>query len=254
MLAEHGVQIAPSTFYAHAARGFGPTPAELEEAYAANTLHRLWVANRRLYGRRKLHKTARRQGLDLGRDQVERLMRISGIRGVRRGSGHTTTTSRPGAPRHPDRIGRDWQAATCPDQWWVADFSYVSTTRGFCYVSFITDVYSRRILGWRVSTSKTTPLVLSALEQALATRRRADTTFTTDGLLHHSDAGSQGGFNRSSQHLDCGGVWWDDRRRSCRRRRWGLDGSGPRIGRCALRCVHRDGRCRRGMCSGASGG
>lgn len=93
VLNEHGLGIAPSTFYAHAARGFGPTEAELADAYAANQLHRLWVRNRRLYGRRKLWKTARRAGIDVGRDQVERLMRLAGIDGVRRGKHRIVTTS-----------------------------------------------------------------------------------------------------------------------------------------------------------------
>ena len=192
MLNEHGIQIAPSTYYAYAARGFGPTDAEYDDAYAANVLHQLWVKNRRLYGRRKLWKTARRADHDWGRDAVERLMKITGIEGVRRGRRKTITTQRDDrAPRHQDHIKRRWNEPTRPDQWWVADFTYVWTPAGFCHVSFVTDVYSRRILGWRVTTSKTTPLVLSALEQALFTRRRTSFEFTTQGLLHHSDAGSQ---------------------------------------------------------------
>ena len=86
---------------------------------------------------------------------------------------------------------RAWGTPTAPDQWWVADFTYVWTIAGFVYVSFVTDVYSRRILGWRASMSKTTDLVLSALEQALFLRRRSNPTFTSDGLIHHSDAGAQ---------------------------------------------------------------
>lgn len=192
MLNEHGIQIAPSTFHAYAVRGFEPTPAELADAYAANEVHRLWVANRRLYGRRKLWKAAVRAQHEWGRDQVERLMKIAGIEGVRRGRRTTVTTERDDkVPRHPDHVKRQWAWPTRPDQWWVADFTYVWTPAGFCYVSFVTDVFSRRILGWRVTTSKTTPLVLSALEQALFTRRRTSFEFTTDGLLHHSDAGSQ---------------------------------------------------------------
>ena len=192
VLAEHDIKIAPSTYWAHAKRGFGPTEAELDDAFSANELFDLWVANRRLYGRRKLWKTARRAGKTWGRDQVERLMRILGIDGVRRGKRHTITTQAdPRAPRHPDHIKRQWGWPTAPDLWWVADFTYVWTPNGFCYVSFVTDVFSRRILGWRVTTTKTTPLVLSALEGAMATRRRGSFEFTTDGLLHHSDAGSQ---------------------------------------------------------------
>lgn len=192
VLNRHGLGIAPSTYYAHAKRGFAPTEAELADAYAANDLFDLWVANRRLYGRRKLWKAARRTGMDIGRDQVARLMGIAGMDGVRRGRRRTVTTERdPRAARHPDHIRRRWSWPTRPDQWWVADFTYVWTTAGFCYVSLITDVFSRRVLGWRVTTSKTTPLVLSALEQALFTRRRTSFEFTTTGLLHHSDAGSQ---------------------------------------------------------------
>uniref|UniRef100_UPI00123D7567 DDE-type integrase/transposase/recombinase n=1 Tax=Nesterenkonia ebinurensis TaxID=2608252 RepID=UPI00123D7567 len=210
VLSQHGIQIAPSTYYAYAARGFGPTEAELADAYEANALFDRWAKNRRLYGRRKLWKTAKRAGIDIGRDRCERLMRLAGIDGVRRGKRRVRTTkSDRSAPRHPDHVNRRWGLPRRPDQWWVADFSYVWTTAGFCYVSFITDVYSRRILGWRVSTSKATPLVLSALEQALFTRRRANVEFTSTGLLHHSDAGSQGGFNWSSQHLSIVEVFND---------------------------------------------
>jgi putative transposase len=192
VLTEHGITIAPSTYFLYAARRCGPTGAELADAYAADELFDLWVANRRLYGRRKLWKAAVRAGYDLGRDRVERLMKIAGITGIRRGRHRTiTTTTDPKAPRHRDHIKRRWSHPVRPDQWWVADFSYVHTSAGLCYVSFITDVYSRAILGWRVSTSKATPLVLSALEQALFTRRRTSFSFTTNGLVHHSDAGSQ---------------------------------------------------------------
>lgn len=197
VLNEHGITIAPSTYYAYRARGFGPTVVELEEAYAAHELYRLWVKNRSLYGQHKLWKAAARASIDRGRDQVARLMSICGITGVVRGR-HTTLTTRRGndaAARHPDHINRAWNHPTRPDQWWVADFTYVWTLAGFVYVSFVTDVFSRRILGWRVATSKTTPLVLSALDQAVFTRRRhgeqGGYEFTADGLVHHSDAGSQ---------------------------------------------------------------
>lgn len=197
MLNEHDIsRIALSTYYEHAARGFGPTDAELIDAYAANELRSLWERDRGLYGQHKLWKSAHRAGVIRGRDQVARLMAIAGIRGARRGKRSTITTRRDDtAARHPDHIKRAWDAPTRPDQWWVADFTYVWTLAGFVYVSFVTDVYSRRILGWRVTTSKTTPLVLSALEQAVFTRRRGHTDhgfeFTTTGLVHHSDAGSQ---------------------------------------------------------------
>ena len=206
MLTEHGVTIAPSTYYSRVACPV--SAAELADAYAANILVDLFRVHRRLYGVRKLWHAARRAGHDWGRDQVGRLMALAGIDGVRRGRRTTTTTRRDtAAPRHPDLIDRAWATPTRPDQWWCADFTYVWTLAGFVYVSFITDVYSRRILGWRVSTSKTTPLVTSALEQALFTRRRGNADFTATGLVHHSDAGSQGGLNRSSQHLTISEVF-----------------------------------------------
>ena len=190
VLTEHGLPIAPSTVHQRVASPV--SPAELADAYAANTLLDLHRANRGVYGVRKLWHTARRAGHDWGRDQVGRLMGIAGIDGVRRGRHSTVTTTRQqAAPRHPDLIDRAWATPSRPDQWWVADFTYVWTLARFVYVSFVTDVYSRRILGWRVSTSKTTPLVSSALEQALFTRRRGNVAFTATGLVHHSDAGSQ---------------------------------------------------------------
>lgn len=133
----------------------------------------------------------------VGREQVARLMRIAGLQGVRRGQHRVrTTTGDHGAARHPDLVKRGWlEDPNRPDALWVADFTYVWTACGFVYTSFITDVYSRRILGWRVSTNKTVDLVTAALAQALATRRRADADFSGQGLIHHSDAGSQGGFN-----------------------------------------------------------
>jgi putative transposase len=199
VLTEHGLPIAPSTVHQRVASPV--SPAELADAYAANTLLDLHRANRGVYGVRKLWHTARRAGHDWGRDQVGRLMGIAGIDGVRRGRHSTVTTTRQqAAPRHPDLIDRAWATPSRPDQWWVADFTYVWTLARFVYVSFVTDVYSRRILGWRVSTSKTTPLVSSALEQALFTRRRGNVAFTATGLVHHSDAGSQTGFKGSSQH------------------------------------------------------
>jgi putative transposase len=190
VLNEHDVPIAPSTYHARQAQPV--SDAELDDAWMANTLLDIWRANRSLYGADKLATAARKKGHNIGRDQVARLMKIVGITGNIRGKHRTwTTRSDPSGVRHPDLINRAWNTPTRPDQWWVADFTYVWTLAGFAYVSFVTDVYSRRILGWRVSMSKTTPLVLSALEQALFTRRRTDVRFTSTGLVFHSDAGSQ---------------------------------------------------------------
>ncbi|MFH0412769.1 DDE-type integrase/transposase/recombinase [Corynebacterium sp. L4756] len=251
-LTAHGIAIAPSTFYAHQARGFGPSEAELDEAYHAHRIFRLWEGNRKVYGRRKLWKTAIRDGMTIGRDQVERLMKITGIHGVSRGMHcKKTTVAHPAHRRHPDLINRRWSHPTRPDQWWIADFTYVWTSKGFCYVAFIVDAYSRMILGWVV-----TRMVLMALEHALFSRKRTRMGFTATGIVHHSDAGAQGGFNRSSQHLDNGGVWWRGKtglRRPEMRPR-GFVGSGGQTGRCGRRCGRLDGLLRRGWCSGSSGG
>jgi transposase InsO family protein len=190
VLSEHDVQIAPSTYHAH--KACPVSDAELADAVMANTMLDLWRANRSLYGADKLATAMRKAGHDIGRDQVARLMKIVGIEGNIRGKHRTWTTRRdPAGIRHPDLINRAWSTPARPDQWWCADFTYVWTLAGFAYASFVTDVYSRRILGWRVSMSKATPLVLSALEQALFTRRRTDVRFTSSGLVFHSDAGSQ---------------------------------------------------------------
>jgi putative transposase len=190
VFSEHGLPIAPSTYWAHNACPV--SSAEWHDAHMANRCVDVWRANRGVYGADKLATAMRKAGYDVGRDQVARLMRIAGIEGVTRGKHHTVTTRRdPAAGRHPDLINRAWTTPTRPDQWWVADFTYVWTLAGFVYVSFVTDVYSRRILGWRVAATKTTPLVMSALEQALFTRRRHDARFSSAGLVFHSDAGSQ---------------------------------------------------------------
>lgn len=190
VLSEHGITIAPSTYHAHKAVPI--SPAALQDAYMANALYTLWVENWRVYGARKLWHAARKIGLDVGRDQVARLMRIAGIVGVVRGRHTTRTTVRDqDAPRHPDLVKRAWRAPTGTDQLWVADFSYVWTLTGFVYVAFVVDVFSRRILGWRVSTSMRTSLVTDALHQALTTRKVNESHWESTGLVHHSDAGAQ---------------------------------------------------------------
>ena len=190
VLSQHEQPIAPSTYRAH--KACPVSQADWDDAHMANAALEVWRVNRSLYGADKLATAMVKAGHQVGRDQVARLMGIVGIKGVTRGTHRTVTTRRdPAAARHPDLIRRAWGTPTRPDQWWVADFTYVWTLVGFVYTSFVTDVFSRRILGWRVSASKATPLVMSALEQALFTRRRHDARFTAQGLVFHSDAGSQ---------------------------------------------------------------
>ena len=149
-----------------------------------------------VYGADKVWKQMNRERIAVARCTVERLMKQLGLRGVMRGKRVRTTVPDAIAPRPLDRVNRQFKAAR-PNQLWVSDFTYVSTWQGWLYVAFVIDVFARRIVGWRVSSSMTTDFVLDALEQALYARRPGD-----DGtLIHHSDRGSQGGFNRSSQHL-----------------------------------------------------
>lgn len=154
-------------------------------------IRQTYSANYSCYGVVKMWRALRREGVDVGRDRVARLMRAVGLSGAVRGRHRTVTTvASRGAARHPDLVHRGWDV-TVPDTVWVADFTYVWTYQGFVYVAFITDVASRRLLGWQVSASKETALVSSALQHALFIRRRGTATFTTRGLVHHSDAGSQ---------------------------------------------------------------
>jgi hypothetical protein len=131
----------------------------------------------------------RRQDLAVSKRQVDRLMRELRINGLVRGKGVRTTIPDRNAARAPDLLDRDF-TAPAPNRRWVADFTYVRTWAGFVYVSFVIDCYSRAIVGWHAATVKTTPLVTTALRMGLWRRDRAGHP-ATDGLIYHSDAGSQ---------------------------------------------------------------
>ena len=158
-------------------------------------IERVWQANLQVYGADKVWRQLNREGIVVARCTVERLMRRQGLRGVMRGKVVRTTISDSKAPCPLDRVNRQFKADR-PNQLWVSDFTYVSTWQGWQYVAFVIDVYARRIVGWRQSSSMRTDFVLDALEQALYDRQPE----RTDALIHHSDRGSQGAFNRSSQH------------------------------------------------------
>jgi transposase InsO family protein len=138
-----------------------------------------------VYGARKVWLQLGREGYPVARCTVARLMSDLGLRGVRRGAFKVTTTSDGSALRPADLVDRDFRASR-PNQLWVADITYVATWNGFVYVAFVTDVFSRRIVGWRVSRSLRSDLALNALEMALWARGK-----NADGLVHHSDRGSQ---------------------------------------------------------------
>ena len=158
----------------------------MRDAGLASQVQRVYDQNLRVYGADKVWRQLRREGTVVARCTVERLMRLRGLAGARRGKKVRTTVPDAKAACPLDRVNRQFKAQR-PNQLWVADFTYVSTWQGFVYVAFVIDVFARYIVGWRVSTTMQTDFVLDALEQALYARRRE-----RDGaLVHHSDRGSQ---------------------------------------------------------------
>jgi len=192
----HGVEpicrvlpIAPSTYHAHAARRSDPgrLPARAHRDAAVKIqIGRVYNENFRVYGVRKVWRQLVREGEDVARYTVARLMKTMGLQGVIRGRRVRTTISDKAAPCPLDRVNRQFKAAR-PNVLWVSDFTYVATWAGFVYVAFVIDAYARRIVGWRVSRSAHAGFVLDALEQALHDRR----PLSGSGLVHHSDRGVQ---------------------------------------------------------------
>ncbi|UEM07116.1 IS3 family transposase (plasmid) [Skermanella rosea] len=209
--AVHGVEpickvlpIAPSTYHAHAALRTDPSKAPARwrsDAELSVAIRRIWDGNFQVYGVRKVWRQLRREGLDVARCTVARLMRRMGLKGVTRGKTVRTTISDRAAPCPLDRVNRQFQAS-CPNALWVADFTFVATWQGFVYVAFVIDTFARRIVGWRVSRTAHAGFVLDALEQALHDRRPAKGS----GLIHHSDRGSQYVSIRYTEHLAEAGV------------------------------------------------
>ena len=196
--------IAPSTYYTQAARRVDPelrpNRAWRDDALCQE-IRRVWDENKQVYGVRKVWKQLRREGYGTARCTVERLMRRLGLRGVIRGRTVKTTVSDKSTPCPLDKVNRQFRAAR-PNALWVSDFTYVSTWQGFVYVAFVIDVFARRIVGWKVSSSARTDFVLDALEQALHARRPAG----DEGLIHHSDRGVQYVSIRYSERLAEAGI------------------------------------------------
>ena len=179
--------ISPSTYYEHKTRENDPDRRP-ERAKRVESLKgditRVWTENFKVYGARKVWRQLNREHIDVARCTVERLMKRLGIQGVMREAKCWTTVSDDTLARPTDLVNREFTAPR-PNQLWVSDITFVATWSGFVYVAFIIDVFARRIVGWRVSRSLHTDLVLDALEQALWSRTG------TDGLVHRSDRGSQ---------------------------------------------------------------
>jgi len=207
---EYGVEpicsvlpIAPSTYYAQKARQADRTllPARsVRDTKLREQIERVFKENRSVYGARKVWLQMKREDLCVARCTVERLMRQMGLRGAVRGRQYKTTTIVDAALQRPaDLVKRNFTADR-PNQLWVADITYVATWAGFVYVAFVTDVFSRRIVGWRVSKSLRSDLALDALEQALHARP------TNETLIHHSDRGVQYVSIRYTERLAEAGI------------------------------------------------
>lgn len=181
--------IAPSTYHAQRAvrRDPGRASARLRrDAVLSERIRRVFDDNFQVYGARKVWRQLRREGEDVARCTVERLMRAMGLQGAVRGRPTKTTKSDPATPCPLDRVNRQFQAPR-PNALWVSDFTYVSTWTGFVYVAFVIDAFARRIVGWRVSRTAHAGFVLDALEQALHDRQPV----RGGRLVHHSDRGVQ---------------------------------------------------------------
>jgi putative transposase len=178
------LQVAPSTYYAATSRP--PSARAQSDARLKPELSRIHAENKDAYGVRKMWRALRREGVTVGRDRVARLMAELGLAGVVRGAARRTTVPADVGERPADLVERRF-TAPAPNRLWVADLTYVATWSGFCYVAFVIDAYSRRIVGWRVSTSLRADLALDALEMAIWSRRGED----LEGLVHHSDRGVQ---------------------------------------------------------------
>lgn len=181
--------IAPSTYRDHAAKRADPEKLSARakrDAALLPEIARVFAENFEVYGARKVWRQLTREGFDVARCTVERLMADLGLKGVVRGKSVRTTISDKAAPCPPDHVNRQFKAPR-PNALWVSDFTYVATWSGFVYVAFIIDAYARRIVGWRASRTAHTSFVLDALEQALHERRPTH----RGRLVHHSDRGSQ---------------------------------------------------------------
>ena len=171
---EYGVEsicrvlpIAPSTYYEQKAREAGTSsisPRARRDAFFTEEIQRVWDENQKVYGARKVWLQLKREGFLVARCTVARLMRQMGLRGVVRGTRSPITTIGGANDERPlDLVNREF-VATRPNQLWIADFTYVTTWMGFVYVAFVIDVFSRMIVGWRVSSSMSDELTLDALE------------------------------------------------------------------------------------------
>ena len=198
------LQVAPSGYRRYAACQRNPALRSLRtrrDDGLMPQIERVWQSNMQVYGADKVWHQLNREGIEVARCTVERLMKRLGLAGVRRGKVVRTTMPDKAMPCPLDRVNRQFRADR-PNQLWVSDFTYVSTWQGWLYVAFVIDVFARRIVGWRVSRSMRTDFVLDALEQALYARQPE----LSDALIHHSDRGSQYVSIRYTERLGEAGI------------------------------------------------
>jgi putative transposase len=198
------LQIAPSGYRRHVAQQRNPTlrcARAIRDDELTPQIQRVWQTNMQVYGADKVWRQLNREAVPVARCTIERLMKRLGLEGARRGKVVKTTIPDHALPCPLDRVNRQFKADR-PNQLWVSDFTYVSTWQGWLYVAFVIDVFSRRIVGWRVSSSMRTDFVLDALEQALYARQPE----RSDELIHHSDRGSQYVSIRYSERLAEAGI------------------------------------------------
>jgi putative transposase len=196
--------IAPSTYHDHVAQRADPARQSARarrDTALRIEVKRVFAENFEVYGVRKVWRQLRREGFDVARCTVARLMKASGIQGVIRGKKLRTTIPDKAVACPRDHVNRQFHAPT-PNRLWLSDFTYVSTWSGFVYVAFIIDAFARRIVGWRVSRTAHADFVLDALEQALHERR----PLRANELVHHSDRGSQYVSIRYTERLAAAGI------------------------------------------------
>jgi putative transposase len=194
--------IEESTYYGWVKQAEQPCDRELVDRGLLSNIYEIWIDSGCTYGSDRVWRQLRRDGVHVGRKRVERLMREQGWQGafLRRGWRRGSTRQDPRATPAPDRVQRNF-TATAPNRLWVADATRIPCGEGVFWLAAVRDAFSNRIVGWRCSDRCDTDLILGALEYGIWTRDVRD-----GQLVHHSDKGSNGGFNWSSQHLDSGGV------------------------------------------------
>ncbi|WP_084037333.1 IS3 family transposase [Haloechinothrix halophila] len=241
------LRVSQSWFYKW--RHGDSSPRHARRARLAIEVKRLFAAHRGRYGSPRITADLRDAGWRVSENTVAQIMREQGLRARRRR--HRRSTTRPGRGRWraPDLIGREFAADTVNHKWY-GDGTEIVTDEGKLYLDSVLDMGSRRVVGFALGEHHNAELAYQALAMAVAVRGGKE---VIAGVIFHTDQGSEGGFNRSSQHLDHGGVQWDERVSSFRKRRRERGGSGLQTERCEHLCARPAGRSRHALCSESSG-